>query len=331
MSIKRKILIVVAIVIASLCLLAYFAGPKAEKIDYGVTFSPQQAESLNLDWRQVYREMLEDLNIKKIRISAYWNQVQPQPDKYVFTDLDYQIALAEKHKAKLVLALGSRLPRWPECHNPEWTNELDKPNLHNALLSYIETVVLRYQNSPAIEMWQVENEPFLSSFGECPKPDRDLLDKEIALVKKLDPVRPVLITDSGELSPWFSAGKRGDAFGTTLYRYVFSDVFNRYWINYNPYWLYRAKGGLLKLLNGSKELVIIEMQGEPWTTKGILNTPVEEQFRTMSLEKFENMVSVGRAIGFKKQYFWGVECWYWMRGQGHGEFWERAKTLIDNQ
>ena len=31
MSIKRKILIVVAIVIASLCLLAYFAGPKAEK------------------------------------------------------------------------------------------------------------------------------------------------------------------------------------------------------------------------------------------------------------------------------------------------------------
>ena len=121
-------------------------------------------------------------------------------------------------------------------------------------------------------MWQVENEPFLSSFGECPKPDRDLLDKEIALVKKLDPVRPVLITDSGELSPWFSAGKRGDAFGTTLYRYVFSDVFNRYWINYNPYWLYRAKGGLLKLLNGSKELVIIEMQGEPWTTKGILYT-----------------------------------------------------------
>ena len=193
--------------------------------------------------------------------------MQPQPDKYVFTDLDYQIALAEKHKAKLVLALGSQFARWPECHNPEWTNELDKPNLHNALLSYIETVVLRYQNSPAIEMWQVENEPFLSSFGECPKPDRDLLDKEIALVKKLDPVRPVLITDSGELSPWFSAGKRGDAFGTTLYRYVFSDVFNRYWINYNPYWLYRAKGGLLKLLNGSKELVIIEMQGEPWTTK----------------------------------------------------------------
>jgi len=244
--------------------------------------------------------------------------------------LDFQVQEAENHNAKLVLAVGRRLPRWPECHDPAWIQNLEKNVLENALLSYVEVVVRRYQNNPAVEMWQVENEPFLSSFGICPKPDAELLDKEIALIKKLDPIRPILITDSGELSLWLKSGRRGDAFGTTLYRYVFSDIFNMYWINYNPYWLYRAKGGLLRLLNGPKELVIIEEQAEPWTPKGILGTSIEEQFRTMSIDKFEKMLSLGRAVGFEKHYLWGVEWWYWMKQNNHPEFWDMAKQLMTN-
>jgi hypothetical protein len=99
-------------------------------------------------------------------------------------------------------------------------------------------------------------------------------------------------------------------------------------MNYNPYWLYRAKGGLLKILNGNKPLVIIELQAEPWTTKGIVNTPVEEQFRTMSIKKFEKMLEVGEAVGFNPQYLWGVEWWYWIKQNGHPEFWEKAKQLM---
>jgi len=44
-------------------------------------------------------------------------------------------------------------------------------------------VVLKYQNEQNIIAWQVENEPFLSTFGICPKLDRALLDSEINLVK----------------------------------------------------------------------------------------------------------------------------------------------------
>lgn len=308
--------------------LALFAGQKNEKIVYGATFSYPYAENLGLNWKAAYLAMLEDLNIKLLRVPAYWNLTEPKKDEYDFEALDFQLDEAQKHGAKVMLAVGRRLPRWPECHEPGWFWEMPQGSEQdNAQLSYVETVVSRYASHPAVTAWQVENEPFLAGFGECPKPDIGLLDKEIRLVKSIDPTRPVLISDSGELSLWISSGQRGDQFGTTLYRFVFSDVFKRYWVNYIPYWFYRVKAGLLKLLNPGKPVMIVELQAEPWTTKGILQTPIEEQFMTMSLEKFDTMISVARATGFSPQYLWGVEWWYWMKQNGHPEFWQQVKQL----
>jgi hypothetical protein len=327
---KKKIFATFLLVIFVLgALLSFNAGRRPEKFEYGVTFSHDQASALGLDWQEVYRQTLADLGVKHLRLSAYWNQIEPDKDKFNFDKLDFQIKLAEEHRALVVLSVGRRLPRWPECHEPGWLKDVTwEKGVENEQMAYIEEVVRRYQNSPAVKVWQVENEPFLSSFGECPKPDAGLLDREIALVKKLDPTRPVLISDSGELSLWIHSGKRGDIFGTTLYRYVFSDIFKRYWVNYIPYWFYRVKGGFLRLLNPGKKIVIIELQAEPWTTKGILNTPIDEQFRTMSMQKFEKLLSVAKATGFSPQYLWGVEWWYWMKTQNHPEFWEKSKQLF---
>jgi len=329
-TVKKIILIFIAVVLAMGIFFYFNAGPlKPKKFEYGVTFSAAQAQNLGLDWKQVYSDALDNLNVKLIRIPVYWNQVEPQPGEYQFDDLDYQMGLAEKHNAKVILAIGIKAPRWPECYQPDWVKNSSGPGAaDNALLSFLETVVQRYYGNPALDMWQVENEPFLG-FGECPKMNKALLDREIALVKKLDPAHPVIISDSGELSSWTEAGNRGDVFGTTLYRFVFSDVFNRYWINYIPSWFYRVKGGWVRLLNPGKRIAIIELQAEPWTTKGILNTPIDEQFKTMSMGKFDSILDVARATGFSPQYLWGVEWWYWMRQNGHPEFWEKAKTLFN--
>jgi hypothetical protein len=295
-----------------------------------VTFSQPYAQDLGLDWKKAYEEMLEGLNVKLIRIPVYWNRVQPSPDRLEFADLDWQLDQAASHDAKVVLSIGRRVPRWPECHEPEWLKELPSEGASGrALLSFMETLVRKYQNHPAVFMWQVENEPFLGSFGQCPELDKDFFDSEIALVKKLDPSKPILITDSGELSLWTEAGKRGDLFGTTLYRFVFSDIFKRYWVNYIPSWFYRAKAGLVRALNPGKPVIIAELQAEPWTTRGILNTPIEEQFKTMSMKKFESILGVARATGFTPQYLWGVEWWYWMKQNNHPEFWEKAQTLFN--
>ena len=213
------------------------AGPKVSKIEYGVTFSEPYAKSLGLDWKQVYISMLDDLKVKDLRLSAYWDEVEKNRDQFSFDDLDFQINEASARNTKVVLAVGRRLPRWPECHEPGWLKDLSVENQQNAQLSFIEAVVRRYQNNPHIEMWQVENEAFLGTFGICPKLDENFLDSEIALVKKLDPTRKILISDSGELNFWLKAGSKGDIFGTTLYRYVFSDVFKRYWTNPIPAWV----------------------------------------------------------------------------------------------
>lgn len=245
---KHKIFSVFLLIFLILLLLFLNAGPKIKPV-YGVTFSAMQAKDLGLDWKQAYSAVLEDLKVKYIRIPVYWNQVEAREDSYDFGDLDYQLDLAAKHGVKVILTIGRRVPRWPECFEPEWEKNLPSQTAKdNALLSYIASVVTRYHNTAAVAEWQVENEPFLSSFGICPKLDVNLLDREIAEVKKLDPSRPVLISDSGELSLWISSGKRGDIFGTTLYRYVFSDIFKRYWVNYIPFWFYRVKAGFFAFI-----------------------------------------------------------------------------------
>ncbi|MBI5530847.1 MAG: cellulase family glycosylhydrolase [Candidatus Doudnabacteria bacterium] len=331
-SFLKKFTIFLILVLLAVWLVSLVA-PKSKNIQYGITFSAPYAQSLGLDWKQAYTSILNDLQPKYIRLSAYWDKVEPEPDKFVFgsgndNDLDFQVSEASRRGTKIVLAVGRRLPRWPECHDPSWIKDLPEEVLENDQLSYVEAVVKQYQSNPQIIAWQVENEPFLSTFGICPPLNTKLLDSEIALVKKMDPSRPVIITDSGELSLWYHSGSRGDIFGTTFYRYVFSDVFKRYWTNHIPAIYYRFKGGLLRLLNPGKPIAIMELETEPWTTAGIPNTPIEEQFKTMSIGNFNTIVKIAKDTGYSPQYLWGVEWWYWMKQKDHPEFWQAAKELF---
>lgn len=332
---NKTIKAIIAMLVIVLCIvfLNFYAGKKTERIVYGVTFSKPYAENLGLDWKKVYSAMFSDLGVKLVRVPVYWDEVQPLKDSYDFSATDFMVAEAQKNNATVILAVGKRLPRWPECHDPEWVRSLSSDSeKQNAQLSYMETVVRRYSSYENISMWQVENEPFLGSFGPCPPLNKTFFDTEIALVKKLDPTRKILITDSGELSLWQNAGSRGDAFGTTYYRYVYSDVLKRYWTNfYFPSWLYRAKAGLVLLLHGNKPIMIAELEAEPWTTKGIPNTPLEEQYKTMSLQNFKTITKLAGETGFSPQILWGVEWWYWMQEKGHGEFLDFAKQIIYNQ
>lgn len=304
-------------------------APKAQKIEYGVTFSQPYAESLGLDWKQTYLNMLKDLKPETVRISAYWNLVEGQKGQYYFDDVDFQVDEAAKAGSKIVLAVGRRLPRWPECHDPSWLNKLSKEELENSQLAYVAAVVERYQNRPGIDAWQVENEAFLSTFGECPPLDSDLLDSEIALVKKTDPTRKIIITDSGELNFWLYASARGDVFGTTLYRYVYSDIFNRYWTNHLPPLFYRFKAGLVRLLHPGKPIAIMELQAEPWTPEGVLLTSVDEQMITMNMENFKFITKLAKDTGFSPNVLWGVEWWYYMKEKhNRPEFLDYAKELM---
>ena len=69
------------------------------------------------------------------------------------------------------------------------------------MFRYVNTVVERYKNHEALEIWQVENEPFIRfRFGECNNFDKEATLEEIDLVRSIDDKHKILITDSGELS-----------------------------------------------------------------------------------------------------------------------------------
>lgn len=327
----KRILIFCGIIVLAVWLITLAAGRKAKTITYGVTFSVPYAQGLGLDWKAAYSAMITDLGVKLIRIPVYWDEVENSKDNYNFADIDYMLDLAQKNNVKVILAIGKRLPRWPECHVPGWTGGLSANDQQAAQLSYMETVMQKYYTNTAVTTWQVENEPFLSQFGPCPPLDKSFFDKEISVVKALDPSRPILVTDSGELNFWLLAGNRGDQFGTTYYRYVYSDVLKRYWTNFYFFsWFYRLKGGILELLHPGKPIMVAELEAEPWTTAGIPNTPIDQQFKTMDMGHFNTILAHAAGTGFSPQYLWGVEWWYWVKQHGHPEFWDRAKELFKN-
>ena len=143
------------------------------------------ARELGLDWKETYDAIVDDLGVRKFRLAAHWPMVEPAQNIYNFEELDYQIARAEEVGAEVILAVGRRLPRWPECHIPSWVKDLSPEQQNAAQLRMVEQVVERYKNSPAVVTWQVENEPFLELFAyeHCGELDVSLLNKEINLVK----------------------------------------------------------------------------------------------------------------------------------------------------
>ena len=320
----------IILIIILLLVLFFFVGkaPRADRITWGMNFSQKQAEGLGLDWKSVYLAIIEDLGAKKIKLGTYWDAIEKNQGEYDFEDLDWQVKTAEEKGANLMMVVGMKSPRWPECHVPEWTLGLSKEEQQEKILGFLEKMILRYRDSSAITAWQVENEPFFK-FGECLWTDKDFLKKEVALVKSLDlKHRPVLISDSGEGSLWISSARIGDIAGTTMYRKVWFKELKSY-LNYPfPPVFYWRKAELVKKLFG-KEVICVELQAEPWCPKQIFNCSLEEQQKTMSLEQFKKNMDFARDTGLKEFYLWGGEWWFWMKEkQNRPEIWNEAKNCF---
>ena len=195
-----------------------------------------------------------------------------------------------------------------------------------SLLSFVNTVVKRYKNESVIKYWQVENEPFLK-FGICPAIDSSLLDSEIAVAKLQDSTRPIVITDSGELSLWIQAASRADIFGTTMYRTIYKKGLGYFDYPIGPRF-FQFKYLLNKIIAKQDNTIVIELQAEPWISGYTTEEPLEEQFKSMNADKLKNNITFARKVGFPEIYTWGVEWWYWLKAEkGHPELWDAAKEL----
>jgi hypothetical protein len=306
--------------------------PKPETITYGMSFNTMYADELGLDWKETYDAILDELGVRHLRLAAHWPMVEPAPGEYNFSELDYQVKKAEEVGATVVFAVGRRLPRWPECHVPGWAQSISQAERNQAQLAYMEAVVNRFKDSPAITVWQVENEPFLEvfAFEHCGELDRNFLDTEIALVRSLDGTRPILVTDSGNLGTWAGAYSRGDMFGTSVYVHFWNPELGQF-RTFLPPWFYRVKDNAVALFYGEKPTVLIELSAEPWLLEPVVNVPVDIQFTRMNLQKFEDIIEYAEGTHYDTQYLWGAEWWYWLHLQGRSEMWERGIKLYSTE
>ena len=320
------------VVLISLLIFWLAQKEKPEMITYGMSFNTLYADELGLDWKETYDAILNDLKVRNLRLAAHWPMIQPTAETYNFTELDYQVKRAEEVGATVVLAVGRRLPRWPECHIPKWAQTLSPEERNDAQMRYMETVVNRYKGSPAVTVWQVENEPFLKifAFEHCGELDTDFLDKEIALVRELDGTRPILITDSGNLGTWRGAYSRGDMFGTSVYVHFWNPELGQF-RTFLPPWFYRVKDNLMEIFYGEKKTVLIELSAEPWLLEPVVDVPIETQFTRMNLEKFEDIITYAEGTHYDTQYLWGAEWWYWLHLKGRDEMWNRGKALFEKE
>lgn len=325
---KSLFLLFVILALFSLFILFLAYEKKPKSITYGMSFNVLYAKELGLDWRQTYDAIVDDLGVRHLRLAAHWPMVQPTKDEFNFSELDYQLNKAEMVGAEVILAVGRRLPRWPECHVPDWAKNLTQDERNQAQLEYFKQVVERYKDNKAIKYWQVENEPFLELFAyeHCGELDVDLLDKEISLVREIDPARPVIVTDSGNLGLWTKPYKRADIFGTSVYVHFWNPELGQF-RTVLPASAYRIKSNWLSLVYGEKPVFLIELSAEPWLVAPVRDVPLETQFTRMDLEKFEDILKYAENTRFERQYLWGAEWWYWLKQNGHEEFWERGKQL----
>lgn len=322
--------ILTGVFLGDLLFQSFYQFPK--NLQYGASFSPKFASELNLDWKEVYVRMLDELRVRNLRLPTYWDVLEPEDSKYDFSTTDFMLEEAQKRGAKVILTLGVRQYRWPECYIPDFAKKLSLVKRQKKILDFIKAVIDRYKSHVAIISWQVENEPLLGSFGEgCDKPERDFLKSEVELLRRLDK-RPIILTDSGELGFWITSMRLSDVFGTTVYRTVYNKFFGFTDYPILPY-LYNVKSYLVRTLFASynQKTIIIELQAEPWSpNNNLVDKKVEEQASLLSIDKFKKNINFAKRTGFPQIYLWGVEWWYFMEKKGHPQYLDYAKILFKN-
>ncbi|MEK7617060.1 MAG: hypothetical protein AAB414_03315 [Patescibacteria group bacterium] len=300
-----------------------------KNLNYGVTFSPQYAKYLDLDWRQTFIKSLNELKVRNFRIPTYWSELEKEEGEFNFDDVDFMLDEIEKRQGKVILVVGFRQPRWPECYLPSWTRGLSLEEKRAKILNFIKATIERYENRDSIWAYQVENELFLPFFGEdCDKGDEESLKQEVDLVRGLSD-KYIIISDSGELGNWIIPMQFSDVFGTTIYRDVYNSIMGYLTYPILPY-LYNVKSQVIKNIFAPKNqrTIIVELQAEPWIGTSDLDKNPKKQEKHFPVSKLKGYINYAKKTGFDEVYLWGVEWWYFMAQNGHPEYLEYAKTLF---
>jgi hypothetical protein len=178
--------------------------------------------------------------------------MEPAPDAFDPTHLDWQVEAAERAGKQVILAVGAvknfgypeffvpkhRLP----APLPEGTlvSEASPPELLEAAVGFVAKVVERYRGRASVIAWQVEHEA-VDPLGveHSWRLATGFVKREMAEVRRLDPGRPILLNGFlpiRAIAPMVATRDQGDRWlaeapGVSAWTFARAARWNRRWID----------------------------------------------------------------------------------------------------
>lgn len=307
-----------------LCGLVIFALAQLQVSEsvYGFTYSERHARSLGLDGYGTFEQALIDLEPTVVRLPVYWDEVEATDDQFYFDSVDALLALARQYDVEVILAIGQKVPRYPECFLPSWTAALSDFEREEQLIAYVTQLASRYGDHPAVTRFQVENEA-LFPFGDCPEPNPSLLLREIAIVRQLTDA-PIQLTASGEQQIWPSVAMPADVVGVSLYRYAWDAFLGPIPFFHTPMWYRMQRLAIAPFAQVS----ISELQAEPWIPVGTWPPDPVDGYEHFPASRLREHAAFAKQTGASEILFWGVEWWYYLHESGDDRLLEAARDIM---
>ncbi|GCE22983.1 beta-galactosidase [Dictyobacter kobayashii] len=285
---------------------------------YGTTFSEPHFKELGLDWKQCldYMQTALPAEFSFLRVGAYWSQIQPTADTYVWDTLDAVIdAIEQKGRYSILLSVGMKAPRYPEYYIPAWAMPVPTPGMNSEIsldptlrirvLDFIGKTVDRYRGRDIIKAWQVENEPMDRAGDAKWFIGADFVAEEAARVRSQDS-RPLVINcwcEDQTLSsyPWGLDGDYAVRNALAIADVLALDIYptvNGSQLDYTNRCQVLPRAYLRRAIDVGKHAMVGESQAEPWGPEA----PTPADIRWL------NDQHIGQ--GYHAVLLWGLEWWY---------------------
>lgn len=314
-------------------------------MEFGVSFSHRHLKWLGANPLKAIRDF-KKLGLKWIRLGCYWDEIEKEPDVFLFRELDSLIKYCEVNEINVVLTAGMKAPRWPEYYLPKYLlpqlklgrlSSIRPENkiLLESTLNFLGKCVDHFKTSKAIKVWQVENEPLDPSGEKWWRITPEFLKKEINLVRKLDPKRKIMINvwgnETGRTKTYLKATRLADIVGLDIYlRHAAISPLAKLGIYLGPTDSQETLAGIgLKVKTQGKEFWLAELQMEPWEP-GELSTIKKDPPSFLPAHFLENL-NYSKTLNPSVNMLWGFEFWYWRKLNGDRRYWTEAEKIASLQ
>ena len=315
----------------------------------GISFRPRQVDAFGLDGISTLQELVA-YRFEVIRLAAYWDRIEAQEDAFDTTELDWQLAVAERAGKQVILAVGAvKNFGYPEMYVPLHQLEtplregsLVTPQSHPELMAaanrFISRVVARYKSRSSIVAWQLEHEA-VDPLGveHSWRLSEAFVKSELEALRHVDPDRPVVMNGFLPMSPVVALNQRwrtrdqGDslAVAARLADIVGVDYYPRHaLLKIGERTLYVDGSGRAIPKVAGRRVMFTEGQAEPWETTTTPPNPAQRTLFSCGPEQLIRNFNAAMTAQPEAYLFWGAEYWVLRKQSGDPSYLQAFERIL---